>query len=133
MSMTDANRPAQRLLGVGAVLAGLGVILGAFAAHALESRLSPGLLETFDTGARYHQLQSLAVVALAIAWMHRPRKHFLAAGWLITGGIVVFSGSLYLLALTGVGVLGAITPVGGLLMIGGWITAAVGAFGGGDG
>lgn len=116
------------LLATGALLAALGVLLGAFGAHALEGRLEPALIETFNTGARYHQIQALGVILLALVAQQRPTAPFSAAGWVLVLGIVVFSGSLYLLAVTGTRWLGAVTPLGGLLMIAGWVLAAWSAF-----
>lgn len=116
-------RDSHRLFGVGALLAGLAVAAGAFGAHALEARVSAALLETFKTGAYYHLTQSLGVLALALAaerW-HRPTLR--AAGWLVVAGTGIFAGSLYLLVLTGIRGFGAVTPVGGVLLIAGWLWA----------
>ena len=111
----------------GAVLAALAVIIGAFGAHGLESRVDAGLLDTFETGARYHMYHALAL--LAVGWLaaQRPGRWTSAAGWLFLAGIVVFSGSLYTLVLTGERWLGAITPVGGVCFILGWTALAVAA------
>lgn len=131
-SPTDAPaletvRPrSSRLFAVGALLAGLAVAVGAFGAHALASRLPAGLMDTFETGARYHLTQSLGVLALALAAQAWERPALRAAGWLVVAGTVVFAGSLYLLVLTGVRGLGAVTPVGGVLLIAGWTWAGVG-------
>jgi uncharacterized membrane protein YgdD (TMEM256/DUF423 family) len=117
---------AMRTLAItGAILAGLGVVAGAFGAHALERRIAPELLGPFEVGARYHLLHALAVlVAVALA----PRSHptlVRAAGWAFVAGVVVFGGSLYALALTGVRGFGAITPVGGLAFLTGWTLLAL--------
>jgi uncharacterized membrane protein YgdD (TMEM256/DUF423 family) len=101
------------------------VAIGAFGAHGLEGSVPPGRLETFETGARYHQIQALGVLLLALLAQLTGRSGFRTAGWLVVAGIGVFSGSLYLLVLTDTGFLGAITPLGGLLLIGGWLTAAL--------
>lgn len=103
----------------------LGVAAGAFGAHALRGRVPPDLLAVFETGARYQMYHALALLAVALAAARAPSTALRAAGWLFTAGIVVFSGSLYLLALTGVRVLGAITPLGGLCLLAGWIALAV--------
>lgn len=108
-------------LGGGAIGALLAVALGAFAAHGLRSRLDPALLEIFRTGVDYQMYHSLALIGLA-ALPARPAQ---AAGLRIAAlcflaGIVLFSGSLYLLALTGVRGLGMVTPVGGVLFLAGW-------------
>ena len=108
---------------LGAVFGFLGVAFGAFGAHALEGRVAdPDLLDTWATGARYHLVHALALCAVAA----HPSKPALA-GWLFAAGIVLFSGSLYLLAITGVGTLGAVTPFGGMALIAGWVLLALAA------
>ena len=106
---------------VGALINLLGVAGGAFGAHALRSRLSPDMLAVFETGVRYQMYHGLAVllVALAIGQFGAARL-LLVSGWSFVGGVVLFSGSLYALALTDVRVMGAITPIGGLLFLLGW-------------
>ena len=110
--------------GLGAVSAGLAVALGAFAAHGLRSRISAEALATFETGARYHMYHALALLGIAWAVTRWPSGWTSTAGWLFVAGTVLFSGSLYLLAVTGVRALGAITPVGGLAFILGWLALA---------
>jgi uncharacterized membrane protein YgdD (TMEM256/DUF423 family) len=111
---------------VGAILGFVGVALGAFGAHGLRSRLSPELLAVFETGVRYQMYHVFAVLIVAAAIGHiGPARFLTIAGWCFVAGILVFSGSLYALALTGVGVLGAITPIGGLLFLIGWGSLAV--------
>ena len=110
--------------GLGSVSAALAVALGAFAAHGLRSRISPEALQTFETGARYHMYHALALLAVAWAATRWPGGAITAAGWLFVAGTLLFSGSLYLLAVTGVRVLGAITPFGGLAFILGWLALA---------
>lgn len=110
--------------GIGAISAGLAVALGAFAAHGLRARLSPEALQTFETGARYHMYHALALLAVAWAVTRWPGTAVTAAGWLFVAGTVLFSGSLYLLAVTGVRALGAITPIGGFAFILGWLALA---------
>ena len=100
---------------LGAVLMLLAVGLGAFGAHALKSRLTPDMLAVFETGVRYHIYHALGLLALAA--VRGPDK----AGWCFVAGIVLFSGSLYLLALTGERRLGMITPIGGVLFLVGWL------------
>lgn len=104
----------------GAVAAGLAVVLGAFGAHALEGRVTPERIETFETGVRYQMYHSLAL--LFVGWAAAQHLGGLAvwAGYLFIFGIIVFSGSLYLLVLTDTGWLGAITPFGGAAFIAGW-------------
>jgi uncharacterized membrane protein YgdD (TMEM256/DUF423 family) len=110
-------------------LAGLtGVALGAFGAHALRARLQPEMLTVFETGVRYHLYHALALVATALILGRFNGKLVVAAGWLFAAGIVLFSGSLYALALTGVSALGAITPIGGLAFLLGWACLALAAW-----
>src|SRR5438552_17227382 len=98
---------------IGAVLGFLGVALGAFAAHGLRSRLSPEMLSVFETGVRYQMYHVFAILIVAAALGHiGPARLLVLAGWIFFAGIVVFSGSLYVLALTGITMLGAITPIG---------------------
>jgi len=94
--------------GLGSISAALAVALGAFAAHGLRSRISPEAVQTFETGARYHMYHALALLAVAWAATRWPGGAVTAAGWLFVAGTLLFSGSLYLLAVTGVRVLGAI-------------------------
>jgi len=96
------------------------VALGAFAAHGLKSRLPTEMLAVFQTGVQYQMLHALALLALALLARHTGGLALLAAGVLFVLGIVLFSGSLYLLALTGTRSLGMITPIGGLAFLGGW-------------
>lgn len=110
----------------GAALAGLGVLLGAFGAHGLRDRIAPDLLAVYDTGIRYHLVHALGLLAVSWAAARWPHPWVAASGWLFAAGIVVFSGSLYLLAVTGARWLGAVTPVGGLCFLIGWTVLAVG-------
>lgn len=109
---------------VGAVSAFVAVAAGAFGAHGLRGRLEPGLLETFETGARYQMYHALALLVAAWAAARWPGAAGVAAGWLFIAGTVLFSGSLYALALTGWRWLGGVTPVGGLCFLAGWLTLA---------
>lgn len=111
----------------GAALCGLGVVLGAFGAHGLRARVAPEMLAVFETGVRYHLIHALGLLAVAWAAARWPGAWAGAAGWLFVAGIVVFSGSLYLLVMTGARWLGAVTPIGGLCLIAGWAVLAVGA------
>ena len=111
---------------IGAVLGFLGVALGAFGAHALKSRLSPEMLAVFETGVRYQMYHAFAVLIVAAAIGHIGNARLLViGGWFFFFGILLFSGSLYALALTGAGILGAITPIGGLLFLIGWACLAL--------
>ena len=114
------------LLAVGAFSAMLAVMFGAFGAHALRARLTPELLVVYHTGAQYQFYHSLGILLVGILAVLLPeRTGLLWAGWLMVAGIVLFSGSLYALALSGVRVLGAITPLGGLAFIASWLVVAI--------
>jgi uncharacterized membrane protein YgdD (TMEM256/DUF423 family) len=116
-------------LALGAASAAFSVAAGAFGAHALRSRLAPDLLAVFETGARYQMYHALGIVAAAWAAGRAPAAAGLAAwaGWLFAAGTLLFSGSLYALALTGVRAFGAVTPFGGVAFIAGWIALAASA------
>jgi uncharacterized membrane protein YgdD (TMEM256/DUF423 family) len=116
---------------LGAASGALSVAAGAFGVHALKARLAPDLLAIFDTAARYQALHALALFAVAWACARWPGKAAPAAGWCFVLGTLLFSGSLYALALSGVRSLGAITPVGGVLLIAGWVALVVAAWRGG--
>ena len=113
---------------LGALSGFIAVGAGAFGAHGLKARLTPDLLAVFDTGARYQMLHALALLAVAWAVTRWPGRAALASGWCFVAGTVVFSGSLYLLALTGVRSLGAVTPFGGVLLLAGWLLLALAAW-----
>ena len=102
----------------------LAVALGAFGAHALKERLGPDMLAIFEVGVRYQMYHALAL--LAVAWAHTrwPGTALTAGGWLFVAGMIIFSGSLYLLSLTGARWFGAITPLGGLAFMAGWLCLA---------
>ena len=117
----------KNFLLVGSVAAFLAVALGAFGAHGLRTRLSPEMLAVFETGVRYHMYHALALIATALVAGRTGGWLIVAAGWFFTAGIVLFSGSLYLLALTSVTILGAITPLGGLAFLIGWACLAIAA------
>jgi uncharacterized membrane protein YgdD (TMEM256/DUF423 family) len=111
---------------IGAVLGFLGVTFGAFGAHALRGRLSPEMLAVFETGVRYQMYHTFAVLIVAAAIGRIGDASLLVlAGWFFFAGILLFSGSLYAVALTGVGIWGAVTPVGGLLFLIGWACLVV--------
>lgn len=113
---------------IGAFSAFLAVAGGAFGAHALKARLSPDLLNTFEIGVRYHFYHALALFAAAWACTRWPGTATAAAGWLFVIGTIIFSGSLYALALSGIRWLGAITPFGGLAFLAGWLCLAWGVW-----
>lgn len=112
---------------IGCASAFLAVAGGAFGAHVLKARLSADLLEVFEVGARYHMYHALALVGVAWAATRWPSGLVAAAGWLFVGGTILFSGSLYALALSGQRWLGAITPFGGLAFLAGWLALLVSA------
>ncbi len=117
--MTDQTSPLQRIAAVGAALAGLAVMAGALGAHGLKATLDEQHLAWWQTGAGYHLAHAVAVIVAALAPVQHERARRLAAFSFILG-IVVFSGSLYLMAVTDKRFLGAITPIGGAAFIVGW-------------
>lgn len=112
---------------LGATLAGLAVAAGAFGAHALRARLTPGDLQVFETAARYQMYHGLALVAAGWVSDRWPGRLPSAAAWCFLLGVVLFSGSLYALTLSGVRALGAITPLGGICFLAGWACLALAA------
>ncbi len=125
-SSSDPLESGRPFLPLGALLAGLGVALGAFAAHGLKSHLTPEAMVTFETGVRYQMIHSLALLLVGVLSLRAPHPGprlsagLRRSGILFAVGIGVFSGSLYALALTGVKLLGAITPLGGICFLLGW-------------
>jgi uncharacterized membrane protein YgdD (TMEM256/DUF423 family) len=116
----------QRTFLLAGALAGfVGVAFGAFGAHGLRGRLSPEMLAVFETGVRYQMYHALALMLVAAAAARIESRLVSAAGWLFVTGIVLFSGSLYLLAVTGITVLGAITPIGGVAFLAAWACLAI--------
>jgi uncharacterized membrane protein YgdD (TMEM256/DUF423 family) len=111
---------------IGSILGGLGVALGAFGAHGLKSMLPPDQLQTFQTGVTYQMYHAFALLfaGFAVARWSTSRLP-VPAGWLFVAGVVLFSGSLYLLSLTGNRLWGAVTPFGGLAFIAGWVLLAI--------
>ena len=115
---------------IGGALGALGVALGAFGAHGLRARLSAlpdavDRLRWWETAAHYHLIHALALCVAAYLAGRAQGAAATTAGWCFTGGIALFSGSLYAMTLTGVRALGAVTPIGGLLFIAGWVAVAV--------
>lgn len=110
----------------GALSAGIAVALGAFGAHTLRALIAPEMLAVFETGVRYQMFHAAGMIATGIGGLvlgGSPRR-FLLAGWAFLAGSILFSGSLYLIALSGAGWVGAITPAGGVLFVAGWVTLA---------
>ena len=120
---------ARLVLSLGGLFAALAVVTGAFAAHGLRERIEPRLLEVFLTGAQYHFYHALGLCLVGLAAGQLGASRLLgASGWLMLAGILLFSGSLYLMALTGVRWLGAITPLGGTAFIAAWLCLALAAW-----
>ena len=113
--------------GLGALSAMLGVGAGAFGAHALRARFTAEHLAVFETAARYQMYHALALLAVAWAVTRWPGALPVWAGWLFVAGTVLFSGSLYILALSGIRWWGAVTPLGGVAFLAGWICLALSA------
>ena len=115
---------------IAAILAGLAVAGGAFASHALSSKLSERALEIWEMGTRYQMYHALALllVTVLLSRVEASSIFLTVAGWAFVAGIVMFSGSLYVLSLSGIKILGAITPLGGVAFLVGWISLAVAAW-----
>ena len=114
----------------GAINAAIAVGFGAFGAHALKERLSEHYLAVWETAVQYQMFHAIALLAIGIlssSALFGPSTQLSWAGYLILAGIVIFSGSLYVLSLSGIGVLGAITPIGGVAFIAGWIMLIIAA------
>ncbi|WBA43626.1 DUF423 domain-containing protein [Hymenobacter canadensis] len=120
---------AKLILQIAALLGALGVAIGAFGAHGLRAMLeASGRFDTFETAVRYQFYHTLALLAVGVLLHARPELRLLGtAAWLWTSGVIVFSGSLYLLCFTGITKLGAVAPIGGLLLIAGWIALLLAA------
>ena len=116
---------AKSLLMTAGLLSALAVLLGAFGAHGLKAKLTPEMLAVYQTGVQYHMWHALGLAIVGVTALHWPRLNALRwAGGLMIVGIVLFSGSLYALALTNIKVFGAITPFGGLAFIVAWLVFA---------
>jgi len=114
---------------LGSLNALLGVALGAFGAHGLKTRVAPELLEVWQTAVQYHLIHALALLLIAILCQLMPGASLVrSAGWAIQLGILLFSGSLYLLVLSGIRGLGMITPLGGVAFLLGWLLLALAAW-----
>ncbi len=112
---------------IGALAAFLGVALGAFGAHGLRGRLGPDMLAVFETGVRYQMYHALAIILTSILLARMDGWLVRTAAWCFVAGIVLFSGSLYALALGGITILGAVTPLGGVAFLAGWACLALAA------
>ena len=113
---------------LGSINAFMAVGLGAFGAHALKAKLSPDMLDIYQTAVKYHALHALGLILIGLI-LHSIAGSLLNiwAGWLISAGIIIFSGSLYLLSISGVRAWGAVTPLGGLCFLAGWLLLAIGS------
>ncbi|MBL7967286.1 MAG: DUF423 domain-containing protein [Prolixibacteraceae bacterium] len=116
----------RNILLAGAVFMALAVLLGAFGAHALKKILSPEMLNIYHTGVEYQFYHALGLLIIGVIGFQIKSKLIGWAGILLTAGIILFSGSLYVLALSGIKGLGAITPIGGISFVAGWIILAIG-------
>jgi len=110
----------RTLLMLGGTFGFLGVAIGAFAAHMLKQKLPPDLFDVFEVGVRYHMYHALGILIVGVVTIQWPESGAGLAGWLFAAGILVFSGSLYVLAITGTRWLGAVTPFGGAAFLAGW-------------
>jgi uncharacterized membrane protein YgdD (TMEM256/DUF423 family) len=119
----------RTFLMLGAVNAFLCVALGAFGAHGLKQRLTIDMLAVYQTGVQYHFYHALGLVAVGLVLLHFPKSRLVAvSGWLMLAGIILFSVSLYVLSLTGIRGLGAITPLGGVAFLTAWAILAYAAW-----
>jgi uncharacterized membrane protein YgdD (TMEM256/DUF423 family) len=123
-ALKGGNNVDRTFFALGCFLAGLAVIAGAFGAHALRDQLSPERLVTFELAVRYQMYHAFALIATAWAVNRWPASHAATAGWLFVAGIVIFSGTVYALAFGSPRWFGAITPIGGLSLIIGWMLLA---------
>ncbi len=121
------SRMNRLFMMIGALSGAVSVAAGAFGAHALRDKVEPRLLEVFETGARYQMYHALALLAVGLVASRWPSTLATNAGWLFVAGTVLFSGSLYAMTFTGIRVLGAITPLGGVCFIAGWVCLALAA------
>lgn len=116
----------QTILLIGCIMMVLAVALGAFGAHALKKKLNADMMKVYETGVQYHIAHGLGMLLIGTLGQNLTHSTLaVTAGWLLCIGIILFSGSLYVLSFTGVRKLGAITPLGGLAFIAGWIVLLV--------
>jgi len=118
----------RNILISGAIFMALAVLLGAFGAHALKKVLSPEMLAIYKTGVEYQFYHALGLLIVGLVGFHFDSKWLRWSGILLIVGIVIFSGSLYALSISGIKILGAITPIGGLSFVAGWIFLAIAIF-----
>ena len=119
----------RSFLALGAINAFFCVALGAFGAHSLKQKLSIDMLAVYQTGVQYHFYHALGLVAVGLVLLHFPKSRLVVlSGWLMFAGIILFSVSLYVLSLTGIRGLGAITPLGGVAFLSAWALLAYGTW-----
>ncbi len=127
--MNELNITAKLFLLLGSANAMLAVIFGAFGAHALKARIDESLLKIFHTGVEYHFYHALGLILVGIIAINIPVNMWIkSAGWMMFTGIILFSGSLYLLSILNMRWLGMITPLGGLLFILAWLSLCIAIF-----
>ena len=119
------NSTAKLFLMLGSISGALAVMIGAFGAHGLKEKLTEEMLAIYKTGVEYHFYHTFALLAVGLVALHCKSGLLTASGWSMVAGIILFSGSLYALSISGIRVLGAITPIGGLCFIAGWVLLAV--------
>ena len=115
------NTIAKLFLSLGAISGALGVMIGAFGAHGLKDKLSAEMLPVYQTGVQYHFYHCFALLVVGLLAMKFPSGLLTSSGWSFVVGTLLFSGSLYALSISGISKLGAITPIGGLFFIVGWV------------
>jgi uncharacterized membrane protein YgdD (TMEM256/DUF423 family) len=115
------NPTAKLFLSLGSISGALAVLIGAFGAHGLKDKLCDQMLAVYKTGVEYHFYHTLALLGIGLLSLHYKSALLTASGWSMVAGIILFSGSLYALSISGVKILGAITPIGGLFFIAGWV------------
>jgi uncharacterized membrane protein YgdD (TMEM256/DUF423 family) len=119
------NATAKLFLSIGSISGALAVVIGAFGAHGLKDKLCDQMLTVYKTGVEYHFYHTLALLGIGLLSLHYKSALLTASGWVMVAGILIFSGSLYALSISGIKILGAITPIGGLCFIMGWILLAL--------
>ena len=120
---------AKKWIGIGSILVMLSVMIGAFGAHMLEPIIGEDKISVYETGVQYHMIHALGIILIGIIMkVFGEAKLLVWSARLLFIGIILFSGSLYALSISGLGPLGAITPLGGVCFIAGWICLAITAF-----
>lgn len=128
MKQDHDSHPSSPWIATAALTAFLGVALGAFGAHALSARVDPSLMEVYRTGVLYHLVHALAMFGCGLFLLQRDDRRLRLASAFFLGGVVLFSGSLYIMTVTGLRWLGAVTPLGGVAFLAGWVMVATSAW-----